>query len=34
VRADQPIQTSLVEDVKFIGVDFTLNVEEGVATNG
>jgi maltose phosphorylase len=32
VRADQPIQTSLVEDVKFIGVDFTLNVEEGVAT--
>jgi maltose phosphorylase len=32
VRADQPIQTSFVEDAKFIGVDFTLNVEEGVAT--
>jgi maltose phosphorylase len=32
VRADQPIQTSLVEDAKFIGVDFALSVKQGVAT--
>jgi maltose phosphorylase len=32
VRADQPIETSLVEDTKFIGVDFALNVRQGVAT--
>ena len=31
LRADQPIQTSLVEDVKFIGVDFALSVKQGVA---
>ena len=27
---DQPISTSLVEDAKFIGVDFALNVKQGV----
>jgi maltose phosphorylase len=32
VRADQPIQEKLVEDVKFIGVDFALSVKKGVAT--
>jgi maltose phosphorylase len=32
VRADQPIQTSLAEDDKFIGVDFALSVKQGVAT--
>jgi maltose phosphorylase len=32
VRADQPIETSLVEDEKFIGVDFSLTVRQGEAT--
>jgi maltose phosphorylase len=32
VRADQPISTSLVEDTKFIGVDFSLSLQRGVAT--
>ncbi len=32
VHADQPIQTTPVEDAKFIGVDFTLNVERAVAS--
>jgi maltose phosphorylase len=32
VQADQPIETTLVEDTKFIGVDFTLSVKQGVAT--
>jgi maltose phosphorylase len=31
VRPNQPIETSLVEDAKFIGVDFALNVKQGVA---
>jgi maltose phosphorylase len=32
LHADQPIQTTLVEDAKFIGVDFALNVGQGVAS--
>jgi maltose phosphorylase len=32
LRTDQPIQTTVVEDVKFIGVDFALAVEKGLAT--
>jgi maltose phosphorylase len=32
LEADQPLQTSLVEDVKFIGVDFELSLEQGTAT--
>jgi maltose phosphorylase len=32
VKADQPIETSLVEDAKFIGVDFALRVKQGVAS--
>jgi maltose phosphorylase len=32
VKADQAIETSLVEGAKFIGVDFTLSVKQGVAT--
>jgi maltose phosphorylase len=32
VLADQPIDTRLVEDTKFIGVDFALDVEQGVAS--
>jgi maltose phosphorylase len=29
LRTDEPIETSVVEDVKFIGVDFTVNVKQG-----
>jgi maltose phosphorylase len=32
IRADQPIRTSVVEDVKFIGIGFGLSVQEGLAT--
>jgi maltose phosphorylase len=32
LRADEPVETSLVEDVKFIGVAFELNVERGRPT--
>ena len=32
VQASQPIHTSLVEDAKFIGVDFALNVQQGAAS--
>lgn len=32
LRTDEPIETSLVEDVKFIGVDFKLDVKQGRQT--
>ncbi len=32
LQADQPLTTSLVEDVKFIGVDFELTLNKGMVT--
>ena len=32
LQSDQPLQTAVVEDVKFIGVDFELSLEQGTAT--
>jgi maltose phosphorylase len=32
LRTDEPTETSVVEDVKFIGVDLTLNVKQGLKT--
>jgi maltose phosphorylase len=32
LHADQPLETALVEDVKFIGVDFELSLKQGTPT--